>query len=142
MAIEEMVSSDAWTLLAQQPDAVLIDVRTLAEWSFVGVPELSDIDKAAVLMEWQQYPSMAVAPNFAENLRAQLTQQGVGDDATLLFICRSGARSLSAALAVEAAGAERRLINVSDGFEGPLDQGGHRGSVAGWKAANLPWRQK
>ena len=51
MAIEEMVSSDAWSLLAEQPDAVLIDVRTLAEWSFVGVPELSDIGKAAVLME-------------------------------------------------------------------------------------------
>lgn len=142
MAIEEMVSSDAWALLAEQPDSILVDVRTLAEWSFVGVPELSDIGKAAVLMEWQQYPSMAVAPDFAENLLVHLAQQGVGSDAPLLFICRSGARSLSAAAAIEATGQQRRLINVSDGFEGPLDQGGHRGSVAGWKAANLPWRQK
>jgi adenylosuccinate synthase len=32
-------------------------------------------------------------------------------------------------------------FNVADGFEGPVDAEGHRGTVAGWKAEGLPWRQ-
>jgi len=35
-----------------------------------------------------------------------------------------------------------RAFNVADGFEGPVDQEGHRGTVAGWKADGLPWRQR
>jgi len=61
-------------------------------------------------------------------------------DAPLLFLCRSGARSAAAAKAMTAAGYST-CLNVADGFEGPLDANGKRGSAAGWKATGLPWRQ-
>ena len=50
------------------------------------------------------------------------------------------ARSLAAARLMGALGYER-CFNVTDGFEGPPDGAGHRGTVAGWKASGLPWRQ-
>ena len=92
-------------------------------------------------MEWQHYPTMEVTPDFANWLTDRLREVGAAPEAPLLFICRSGARSMSAAQALGEKDANRKLINVSDGFEGPKDDGGHRGKVLGWKVANLPWEQ-
>lgn len=128
---------DAWRLLSDRQDAVLVDVRTTAEWSYVGVPDLSSIGKQPVLLEWQVYPAMQVNADFVSTL----TQNGVGGDRPILFLCRSGVRSKAAAQAMTQAGATS-CYNVSDGFEGPLDPAGHRGAVAGWKQAGLPWLQK
>ncbi len=127
----------AWQELAQDPKAVLVDVRTDAEWNFVGVPDLSDLGKQLVTIPWQLYPSMQVNGAFAEHLH----RAGVMPDSKLYFICRSGARSLAAGQAAQAAGFPQ-AFNVADGFEGPVDPEGHRGTVAGWKADGLPWRQR
>ena len=127
---------EAWDILAKEPDAVLVDCRTDAEWSFVGLPDLSPVDKQVVLVPWQVFPSMGANPNFIE----QVSAQGAKPDAPILFLCRSGARSRSAAIAATAAGF-RKAYNVADGFEGPHDGEKHRGQVAGWKASGLPWRQ-
>lgn len=126
----------AWQVLSKEPHAVLIDCRTKAEWSYVGVPELDSLGKAPVLIEWQRYPDGSLNPSFAEDL----ARAGLGKDAKLLFICRSGQRSKAAAIAATAAG-WRACFNVSGGFEGPQDAQGHRGTVDGWKARGLPWRQ-
>lgn len=123
--------------LAEDPEAVLVDVRTDAEWNFVGVPDLSDVGKQVVLIPWQVYPTMQVNGAFAEHLR----RAGASATSKLYFICRSGARSLAAGQAAQAAGFPH-AFNVADGFEGPVDAEGHRGSVAGWKADGLPWRQR
>ena len=131
---------DAYQLLTENPSAVLVDVRTQAEWSYVGVPDLRSIDKAPVLIEWQTYPSGQVDLRFADRLLKALAEAGVARDAPLVFLCRSGARSRSAALAVTASGWEP-CLNVSDGFEGPLDPSGHRNSLSGWRVGGLPWRQ-
>jgi rhodanese-related sulfurtransferase len=123
--------------LTEDPGAMLVDVRTDAEWSFVGVPDLSGIGKQPALIPWQVYPSMQVNGNFAEHLR----RAGATPMTKLFFICRSGARSLAAGLAAKHAGFPHSF-NVADGFEGPVDAEGHRGAVAGWKADGLPWRQR
>ncbi len=123
--------------LAEDPEAVLVDVRTDAEWNFVGVPDLSEIGKQVVLIPWQVYPTMQVNGAFAEHLR----RANASPMSKLYFICRSGARSLAAGQAAQAAGFPH-AFNVADGFEGPVDEEGHRGSVAGWKADGLPWRQR
>ena len=115
---------------------MLIDVRTAAEWSYVGLPDLAPIGKRVVLASWQDFPSGALNAGFVDELRAA----GVEPGNDLYFICRSGSRSLAAARAAIAAGFER-ASNVADGFEGPRDDGHHRGTVSGWKAAGLPWRQ-
>ncbi len=126
-----------WQELAQDKDAMLVDCRTDAEWNFVGLPDLSDLGKQPVLIPWQVYPSMQVNGAFAEHLR----RAGATPETKLFFICRSGARSLAAGQAAQAAGFPH-AFNVADGFEGPVDAEGHRGQVAGWKADGLPWRQR
>ncbi|MCB1482851.1 MAG: rhodanese-like domain-containing protein [Rhodobiaceae bacterium] len=135
-----MAASEAFEALAADPRAQMIDVRTKAEWTFVGVADLSSIGRQTVLAEWQQFPAMAVDPQFAERLTDALAQAGVDRETALFFICRSGARSLAAARAMAQAGFSN-CINVSDGFEGDVDEKRHRGGVNGWKAAGLPWVQ-
>src|SRR5690606_29201861 len=119
--------------------AVLVDVRTNAEWTYVGVPDLRPLGRRPVFVEWQRFPSREVDGDFVTTLTARLRAVGATPDDPLLFICRSGQRSLSAAETMARAGYV--AYNVSDGFEGPLDLGGHRGAVGGWKAAGLPWSQ-
>ncbi len=129
----------AWEGL-KAPEARLVDVRTRPEWTFVGVPDLSPLGKEALFLEWQAYPSMVVAQDFVERLAAHLAEEGIGRDAPLYFLCRSGGRSRAAAMAMAEAGFTR-CYNVADGFEGRLDPTRHRGTVEGWKAAGLPWMQ-
>jgi rhodanese-related sulfurtransferase len=136
----DVSAAEAFDLLKEEPKAQVVDVRTRAEWSFVGVPDLSGLGREVILAEWQVYPTMEVSPDFAANLERELGRRGVGPDDTVLFLCRSGARSLAAAQAMIAAG-WRRSRNISGGFEGPTDTERHRGTVDGWKATGLPWLQ-
>jgi rhodanese-related sulfurtransferase len=135
--VEDVPPKQAWDALTRDPNAQLVDVRTEAEWAFVGLPDLSDAGKQPVLIPWQTYPTMQVNAAFADHLQ----RAGLHPDQRLFFLCRSGARSLAAAEAAQAAGYPHSF-NVSDGFEGPPDAEGHRGTVAGWKAEALPWRQR
>ena len=126
---------EAWELLENDENTVLVDCRTTAEWNFVGVPDLEILEKRTVFIEWSMFPSGQPNPEFVEQLR----DSGVNDDTRVLFICRSGHRSIGAAEAATAAGIAQ-AFNVLDGFEGGLDENDHRGN-AGWRALNLPWRQ-
>lgn len=130
----------AWTVLSEESGAALVDVRTMAEWTFVGVPDLSGIAAPFLREEWQSYPSMQVNPAFVERLDRALRDAGSGPDRPVFFLCRSGARSAAAAAALTAAG-YARCYNVAGGFEGNRDAQGHRGTVEGWKAVGLPWVQ-
>ena len=125
-----------YRVLADDPDAVLVDVRTRAEWNYVGLPDLTGLGKQVLRVEWLTVPDGAVNPRFVDELAAA----GVAQDAPVLFLCRSGQRSIAAAEAATAAG-YGKAYNVAQGFEGGLDQTGHRGASSGWKAAGLPWRQ-
>ena len=127
---------DAWAALELDPGAVLIDVRTRPEWSYVGVPDLAALDKPLIKIEWQSYPDGARNPNFA----AEVAAAGVKPGQKVLLLCRSGARSQAAAQLLTAQGWSD-CYNVSDGFEGPQDDSNHRGHLAGWKHDGLPWTQ-
>jgi len=133
---------EAWRALQCDPKALLVDVRSKAEWTFVGVPDLSAAAADALFVEWSSFPAMAANPAFVQTV-AQAVQ--AADANAVYFICRSGARSAAAAgaLAPVLAEANRatRLFNVVEGFEGDLDGEGHRGRANGWKARGLPWRQ-
>ena len=131
---------EAMALLKRDEAAVLVDVRTQPEWSFVGVPNLSGMGREPILIEWQSYPAMALNPDFVPWLTAELERRGTPRDAPLLFLCRSGARSKSAARAMTEAGFSR-CLNVAGGFEGGPDPSRHRGMLEGWKARGLPWSQ-
>lgn len=130
----DLTPQQAWQLLADQDDAVLVDVRTQAEWAFVGIPDTSDLGKRPLLVEWS---SLGGGPDPARFVSAVTDQVDPG--APILLLCRSGQRSAAAAEALTAAGLGP-AYNVIDGFEGPVDGQGHRGA-AGWRADGLPWVQ-
>lgn len=115
------------------PRALLVDVRTRAEWTFVGVPVLEDAEP--LFVEWSTWPDGAANPQFVDQVRAA----GVRDGQPIYLLCRSGVRSVAAAKALTAAGLGP-AYNILEGFEGPHDTSGHR-AVAGWKHSGLPWQQ-
>jgi rhodanese-related sulfurtransferase len=135
--VENIHPRQVWEVLRTDPDARLVDCRTDVEWNFVGVPDLAEAQKDTILIPWQVYPTMQVNNAFAEHMK----RAGLTPEHHVYFICRSGVRSLAAARAAQAAGFPH-TYNVADGFEGPVDPQRHRGTVAGWKADGLPWRQK
>ena len=138
--VDEVDMAWTWSRLQGNPRSQLVDVRTRAEWTYVGIPDLGALGKRAVLVEWQTFPDQSVDPRFADRLAQELQALGVQLDDDLFFICRSGSRSLAAAKAMASAG-YRACHNVSEGFEGPLDDDRHRGTLSGWKATGLPWQQ-
>ena len=128
--------TEAWRRLSEDPDAVLIDVRTTAEWHFVGLPDLSPLEKQVLQSEWKSFPSMALNPDFL----AEVEQADIDKNAAVLLLCRSGQRSRDAAIRLTAAG-YKNCYNVAGGFEGDKNAAGHRGTVGGWQFAGLPWIQ-
>ena len=136
----DVTAAEAYDILQGRPDAVLVDVRTEPEWSYVGVPDLSGLNREVVLVEWQRYPTMAVNEDFVPTLLSELKRRGTPQSAPILFLCRSGARSQAAAQTMSERGFTN-CLNVTGGFEGPLDSERHRGRRDGWKAQDLPWRQ-
>lgn len=127
---------------ALSDNAVIIDVRTVAEWNFVGLPALLPAQLA--VCEWQAYPDMQRNPDFVakvtEEVLARSDADAPAEAPEVYFLCRSGARSRSAAIAMTQAGFPK-CFNIQNGFEGAPDSDGHRGTVNGWKADGLPWRQ-
>ena len=131
---------EAWQVLATVKGAQLIDVRTKAEWSFVGLPDLSDLGLKPLLVEWQYFPSGERNPCFIAEVDAALSAAGAPPDAPVLLLCRSGGRSAAAAAALTQAGFGP-AYNIIGGFEGDHDAARHRGMRSGWKAAGLAWQQ-
>jgi rhodanese-related sulfurtransferase len=129
----ELTLEEAWAMLRDDPRAVLIDVRTAAEWNFVGVPVLDEVDKEPRFVEWISFPGGQPNPGFLDEATA-----GLQPGTPILLLCRSGARSLQAARALTGVG-HGPAYNVTAGFEGPIDDEGHRGG--GWRHAGLAWRQ-
>ncbi len=121
---------EALTLLQATPSAKLVDVRSKAEWDWVGrIP-------GAIEIEWQSYPGMQANSNFQTYFSGQIDKE-----AFVMFICRTGGRSHQAAIAISELGYSN-CYNILEGFEGDRDAKGHRGTKEGWKAAGLPWIQK
>jgi rhodanese-related sulfurtransferase len=120
---------EAHQVWREAPGATLVDVRTRAEWDYVGrIP-------GAVEIELLSYPGNRPNPEFLAAL-----EQQVRKDAPVLFICRSGGRSHNAALLATQAGYQQ-CYNVLEGFEGDKNEHGHRGTKGGWRMAGLPWVQ-
>lgn len=125
-----LTPAEAHEVLRAVPGAALVDVRTRAEWTYVGrIP-------GAVEVELLTYPANRPNPDFLAELQDRVEDK----TAPVLFICRSGGRSHTAATLAAQAG-YTAAYNVLEGFEGDRDAQGHRNTVGGWRAAGLPWTQ-
>jgi len=133
----DITPQEAWDILTSNPEARLVDVRTDAEWRFVGIPDTADTGNETLFIEWVNYPEGERNYQFV----TQLKEHGIepGTDAPVIFLCRSGQRSIGAAVAATDAGIGPSY-NILEGFEGATNEAGHRG-WQGWRAAGLPWRQ-
>lgn len=131
----DVTPEEAWKLLSERPEAVLVDCRTEAEWRFVGAPDLTSLQREITYIEWSRTDG-SHNDGFVDDLVAAGINPG---ERPVLFLCRSGNRSIGAAEAATAAGIGPSY-NILDGFEGNLDEQRHRGGT-GWKAVGLPWKQ-
>ena len=134
--IKSIESIQTWDLLTAEEGSKLIDVRTAEEWKLTGIADLQSINKQVVLLSWQIWPEMEINQSFMQSINNIFEDKNT----KLLFICRSGGRSLQAANAAHEAGYSN-CYNVCDGFEGKLSNDRHRNSSNGWKFNNLPWFQ-
>ena len=131
----DITPEESWKLLSENPEAVLVDCRTDAEWRWVGVPDLTTLGRRVVFVEWNTGNGQH-NDNFVSDLIAAGVTPG---ERPVVFLCRSGNRSIPAAETATGAGIAPSY-NVLDGFEGQLDENGHRGGN-GWRALGLPWKQ-
>jgi rhodanese-related sulfurtransferase len=133
---EEVSPQEAWKMLKEMPRTKLVDVRTVPEWLYVGLPEIDATKGELLRISWHVFPDMTMNVAFIQDLK-----RAASSDDVLLFVCRSGGRSLAAARAAKEAGFKQSYY-IRGGFEGPIDAQGHRGNGEGWKCAGLPWRQQ
>ena len=136
MSVEQISPQNAFELLKNQKNSVLIDVRTSEELSFVGVVNASSFENRLIFLAWQTLPQMQQNQNFANDLLAK-----VNIDNEILFLCRTGGRSNQSAQLASTLGF-KKCYNIINGFEGDLNSQNHRGLINGWKASNLPWEQR
>jgi rhodanese-related sulfurtransferase len=128
--VKDLAPKEAFQYLSEHSGAVLVDVRSRAEYEFVGHPPMA---YNIPLLFWnpQRY---RFEPNqhFTKDLESRF-----GKDVPIFFMCRSGGRSAKAAEEAASVG-YKQVFNVAEGFEGSKDGEGHR-AVNGWKNAGLPY---
>lgn len=129
--MRNLLPKEAWALLQQQPEALFVDVRMEIESMYVGRPP------GVHTIPWYEYPDLQPDP---AAFVAAIDREARSRDSTVVLICRSGQRTVTAGLALEAAGFTD-VVNVLHGFEGDLDGRFHRSTLNGWRFDGLPWEQ-
>ncbi len=132
---DELSPTDVYHALTENENSLLLDCRTHAEWVYVGIPDIRLTKAQLALIEWTDITGQQNL-NFVNQCREQAST-----DTAIFVICRSGARSAAACMSLVQNGFEN-VCNVSEGFEGDLDNQNHRSRVNGWKYHNLPWHQR
>lgn len=140
-AYEDIAPDAAYTLASTNANVYILDVRTNAEWQWVGHPGKNKLEEGDGLegkvvnisYQIENKGSMIVNPSFLNEVNEIF---GANPEAVLITMCRSGSRSAKASAALEAAG--YRVLNLAAGFEGGKDAAGYR-TRSGWKVEGLPY---
>ncbi len=127
--MQNLTPIEAHKFLADNPEAIFVDVRSEMEYMFIGHPE------GCIWIPWVDGPDWEFNPNFIAQVK-----KAASLNRPVVLICRSGRRSMDAGLALEKAGLAD-VYNVMHGFEGELDEKHHRNSHNGWRFDGLPWAQ-
>jgi rhodanese-related sulfurtransferase len=111
----DIEAKDAWELLHQDEDVILVDVRTSEEFTSSGYPDLADNNKKLI--------KCTLDYNFENNLEDQITNKTT----KILFICGAGIRSKKAANLMTKNGYSE-CYNVI-------------GGIISWKNSGLLWTE-
>ncbi len=121
--------------LQDNPQALFVDVRSKAEYKYVGFPENS------ILIPWIDDPDWEPNPEeFSDSVIKELDGRENLLNTEIILICRSGFRSNEALKCLENKGFTQ-VSHVASGFEGDLDENDHRGNLNGWRHDGMPWSQ-
>ena len=121
--------------LQNNPQALFVDVRSKAEYKYVGYPENS------ILIPWIDDPDWEPNPEaFSDAVMQELDGRENLSDTEIILICRSGFRSNEALKCLENKGFTQ-VSHVASGFEGDLDENDHRGNLNGWRHDGMSWSQ-
>ena len=116
--IKQIKSSDIKKFIEDNPNSVLLDVRTEDEWNKIGKPDTK------VLGIKTYFVTISQEPNFLETIKKNINKKD-----KVLVMCAAGGRSIIAANLLAKEG--YNTLNVSDGFSG-------NGQDPGWKNLGLP----
>jgi rhodanese-related sulfurtransferase len=148
-----LTPQQAWDMKKKDPKGVaFFDIRTRAEAMYVGWPGDADalvpfVEHPELMSDWDDKRFMyKLEPNqdFVPEVERRLKEMGLGKDAPVILICRSGDRSSKAQDRLQMAGFTR-VYGIAEGFEGDTAKDGPKAgqrAVNGWKNANLPWTYK
>lgn len=144
LPVNTVTSQEAYSFLVEHPQKYfLIDVRTAAEWEFVGVPSLPNNSKP-IFVEYLTYPSWSKNSNFLNGTISALKESPSFDLSTsqVIFMCKTGGRSIRGATEFANAYPMLQVLNIDHGFQGDLNtKDSHRNELNGWVASNLPYTQ-
>jgi rhodanese-related sulfurtransferase len=148
-----LTPQQAYEMKKKDPKGIaFFDVRTRAEAMYVGWPMDADalvpfVEHPELMTDWDEKRFMyKLEPNqdFVPELERRLKEKGLGKDATIILICRSGDRSSKAQDRLQMAG-YTKVYGIPEGFEGDTAKDGEKLGqrvVNGWKNADLPWTYK
>jgi rhodanese-related sulfurtransferase len=128
--VTDLTPDQAWRLLQQDPRAVILDVRTQAEYVFVGHPA------GAVNLPLEFWDAAGNRWSDNADFDAQV-QARLDKDRAVILMCRSGNRSRKAAERMVRLGFIR-VYNMVESFEGDADRATGLRTVNGWKVRGLP----
>ncbi len=141
LAFDDVIPSDAYALATSNAGYYILDVRTVAEWQWVGHPGINKAGEGAALTgkvlnisyEVSKKGQMILNDHFLKDVQDVFQDTS---NVVLITMCRSGSRSKAAATVLEAAG--YNVLNMVTGFEGSADTNGYR-TVNAWKVEGLPY---
>ncbi len=116
--IKQIKSLDIKKFIENNPNTVLLDVRTEDEWNTIGKPDTRNLKIKSFFITISQDSSFLDTVNKNINKKNQV-----------LVMCAAGGRSIIAANLLKNEGFN--VLNVSDGFSG-------NGEDPGWKNLGLP----
>jgi len=148
-----LTPQQAYDMKKKDPKGIaFFDIRTRAEAMYVGMAVDADalvpyVEHAEIMSDWdEKRGSYKLDPNsdFVPEMERRLKDMGLGKNATIILICRSGDRSAKAQDLLLMSG-YTKVYGIVEGFEGDMAKEGPKTgqrAVNGWKNAGLPWSYK
>ena len=147
-----ITAQDTYAKVQQANAKVLfVDVRDPVEVMFVGFTDAVDINVPYLMVDrnaWDDKKGvykLTQNTNFVAQIKAALNQRGLGQDAEIITLCRSGSERGEPSAALLRANGFPNARFVINGFQGAALKEGPQAGLRlqnGWQNVGLPWSTK